>query len=169
MMHRVRSALLAATVFAAPVVAMADVSGADQEFIDKAAMSGHEEVSAGETAAKSENSAVAEFGKQMVLDHTKMNDELATIAKSKGVTPPDSASLMQQAKGVATSVLPGATFDRTYADEQVSDHKDALALLQNEASNGTDPQLKAFAQKYIPVIQRHLAEAEKLQQKVAQN
>ena len=100
----------------------------------------------------------------MVTDHTKMNDELATIAKSKGVEPPDSASLTQQAEAAAVSILPGSTFDKTYVSQQLAGHKEALGLLQNEASTGTDPQLKAFAQKYIPVVEQHIAELEKLQQ-----
>lgn len=164
MLHTIRSTLLAAAVMGAPVAALADVSEADREFIDKAAMGGHAEVSAGQSAAESKNSAIAAFGRQMVSDHTKMNDELVVIAKSMGVTPPASPSLAQQAKGAAVSVLPGATFDRTYVGEQVSAHQEALALLQNEATNGTDAQLKAFAQKYIPVVEEHIAELEKLQQ-----
>ncbi|MGD9507496.1 MAG: DUF4142 domain-containing protein [Geminicoccaceae bacterium] len=164
-----RSALIAAALAGAPAIAMADLSQTDRDFIEQAAMGGHEEVSAGQSAAEGDNSAVAAFGRQMVEDHTKMNDELASIAKSKGVTPPDSASLMQQAKTAATGILPGATFDRTYINTQVEDHKTTLELLQNEAANGNDPDLKAFAQKYVPMIQEHLTEAENVQQQLGQD
>ena len=164
MSYRIRSALLAAALIGTPVIARADVSEAERDFINKAAMSGHEEVSTGHTAAESKNTAVAAFGRQMVTDHTKMNAELATIAKSRGVEPPDSASLMQRAEAAAVSVLPGSTFDKTYVSQQLAGHKEALGLLQNEASTGTDPQLKAFAQTYIPVVEQHIAELEKLQQ-----
>lgn len=169
MTHSIRSVLFTAALIGAPALAMAEVRQADRDFIEKAAMGGHEEVSVGETAAKSENSAVAAFGRQMVTDHTKMNDDLAAIAKSMGVSPPDSPSLMQQAKGAATSVLPGSTYDRTYVDQQLSDHKATLALVQGEASGGNDPRLTAFAAKYIPVVEQHIAELEKLQQEVAKS
>jgi putative membrane protein len=69
------------------------VSEANREFINKAAMSGQAEVASGETAAKSENSAIADFGNQMVREHGAMNQEFAALAKQKGVEPPTSASL----------------------------------------------------------------------------
>ena len=83
MSPRICSALIAAGLAGAPAVAMADVSQTDRGFIEQAAMGGHEEVSSGQSAAESENSAVAAFGRQMVEDHTKMNDELASIAKAR--------------------------------------------------------------------------------------
>ena len=159
--------LAAAMTFGTAAIAVAEVSETDRLFIDQAAMGGHEEVSTGQSAAESENSAVAAFGRQMVQDHTRLNDELGAIARGLGVTPPDSPSLTQQAKGAATAVLPGATFDRTYIATQVEDHQETLELMRNEASNGNDPQLKAFAQRAVPIIERHLAEAEKLQQQIA--
>lgn len=165
MRRQIQTALLGA-VFAgwSMGTALAEVSAADRSFVEQAAMSGHAEVASGEAAAKSENPAVAAFGKQMVTDHTEMNDELNLIATGKGIAPPESASLMQQAKGAAISVLPGTTFDKTYVDQQLSDHQKSLALLQNQASSGTDPELKAFAQNYIPVVEQHIAELEKLKQ-----
>ena len=160
--------LAAAMTFGTAAIAVAEVSETDRLFIEQAAMGGHEEVSTGQSAAESENSAVAAFGRQMVEDHTRLNDELGAIAKGLGVTPPDSPSLTQQAKGAATAVLPGATFDRTYIATQVEDHQETLELMRNEASNGNDPQLKAFAQRAVPIIERHLAEAEKLQREIGQ-
>ena len=166
--HSLHAGVLAAAMtFGAAAVAVAEVSETDRLFIEQAAMGGHEEVSTGQSAAESENSAVAAFGRQMVEDHTRLNDELGVIAKGLGITPPDSPSLTQQAKGAATAVLPGATFDRTYIATQVEDHQETLELMRNEASNGNDPQLKAFAQRAVPIIERHLAEAEKLQQQIA--
>lgn len=86
-----------------------------------------------------------------------------------GVTPPDSPSLMRQAKAAATSVLADSTFDKTYVAQQLSDHKETLALLQGEATGGNDPRLTAFAAKYILVVEEHISELEKLQQEIAQN
>ena len=83
-------------------------------------------------------------------------------------TPPDSPSLTEQARGAATSILPGATFDRTYVDQQLSGHKEALGLLKARPAPATTHVLKAFAEKYIPVVEQHIAELEKLEQQVAQ-
>jgi putative membrane protein len=138
---------------------------ADRAFIEQAAQSGHAEVSMGESAVESENPAVSAFGKQMIADHGRMNDELAALAKRKGVEPPASADLASQAKGAATTVLPGATFDKQYVSSQLDDHKETLTLFQREAQSGQDPDLKALAEKGIPIIQQHIAQLEELQKR----
>jgi putative membrane protein len=40
--------------------------------------------------------------------------------------------------------------------------EEALALFQKEAQSGQDPDVKSFAEKGIPVIQRHIIELQKL-------
>jgi putative membrane protein len=148
---------------AAAAQAQTALSDADREFIEQAAEGGHAEVAMGQSAAESENPAISAFGKQMIADHGKMNDELATLAKQKGVEPPSSANLASQTKGAATAVLPGETFDKQYVSSQLDDHKETLALFQQEAQSGQDPDLKALAAKGIPIIQRHIAKLEELQ------
>ena len=165
-MRRSLRPLLLATAIAGLSIgtARAEVSDADRAFIDQLAMAGQAEVANGETAAKSENSAIADFGKQMVQEHGEMNQELAALAKQKGVEPPTSASLTDQAKGAVMSVMPGATFDKQYVSQQLSDHQETLALLEKQASSGDDPDLKALATKAIPVVQKHITELEALKQ-----
>ena len=46
---------------------------------------------------------------------------------------------------------------------QIDDHKETLALFENEARSGQDPELKALALKAIPIIQQHIAQLEELQ------
>jgi len=45
----------------------------------------------------------------------------------------------------------------------VDGHKKTLALMQSEAANGKDAELKAFAAKTVPVVQHHLDEITKIQ------
>ena len=153
----------ALALMASAGVAQTSLSDTDRQFIEQAAEGGHAEVSMGQSAAKSENPAVSAFGKQMIADHTKLNDQLAAVAKEKGVEPPASPDLGSQAKGAMTSVLPGKTFDSQYVSSQLDDHKETLALFQQEAQSGQDPDLKALAKKGIPVIQEHIANLEQLQ------
>ncbi len=148
---------------ASTVQAQTGLSDGDREFIEEAAHGCHAEVSMGETAAKSENAAVSAFGKQMIADHGKMNDELATLAKQKGVEPPTSADLSSQAKGALVGVLSGKAFDKQYVSSQLDDHKETLKLFQKEAESGQDPDLKALATKGVPIIQEHIAKLEELQ------
>jgi putative membrane protein len=145
--------------------AQANLSDGDRTFVNKAAESGYAEVATGKAAAKSDNQAVRDFGNQMVDEHSKMNDELAGIAKQKGLTPPSSADLGSQAKNALLNMLPGKTFDRQYVSSQLNDHQETLQLMQNEAQSGQDPDLKAFAQKSVPMIQKHIDELHDLQKR----
>ena len=49
-----------------------------------------------------------------------------------------------------------ADVDKTYVDQQVTAHKDALALMTAYATGGDTAQLKDAAGKIAPVVQMHL-------------
>ena len=56
----------------------------------------------------------------------------------------------------------GAAFDDLYAAQQVGAHEEALGLLEDYATSGTDPALREFAGKAAPTVERHLDAARKL-------
>jgi predicted outer membrane protein len=56
----------------------------------------------------------------------------------------------------------GAQFDRLYVQMQVQSHQEALALHSSYAQSGFDPGLRGFAGQAVPVIQEHLAMAQRL-------
>jgi len=105
---------------------------------------------------KSTNKKIKDFADMMVTDHTKAADTLSAIAKAKNITLPASLDADHQKKYDDLSKMSGADFDKGYVKIMVSDHQDAVNLFQDEAKNGTDPQLKAFAGKVEPIIQMHL-------------
>ena len=165
-MRRSLRPLLLATAIASLSIgtARAEVSEADREFIDQLAMAGQAEVANGEIAAKSENSAIADFGKQMVQEHGEMNQELMALAKQKGVEPPTSASVSWWSVSCwltycLSNVAPGMTLITAPLAWSVR-----LALVEKQASSGDDPDLKALATKAIPVVQKHITELEALKQ-----
>ena len=45
---------------------------------------------------------------------------------------------------------------------QLQGHQQAVALFQNYAQNGSDPELKTIAQQTLPTLQQHLQMAQKL-------
>ena len=143
--------------------AIAQMSPADRTFATKAASGGEAEVSLGQLAAKNGASPqVRQFGQQMVTDHTKANQELQAIAKQQNVTlptKPDAASMATEQRLQATT---GGAFDAAYGRDMVEDHQKDIAEFQKEATSGEDPALKAFAEKYLPVLQHHLQLAQTL-------
>ena len=46
--------------------------------------------------------------------------------------------------------------DATYVGETVQAHRRAIADFRSDAKTSQDPQLKAFAAKYLPVLEDHL-------------
>jgi putative membrane protein len=140
------------------------LSATDSTFIDQAAMSGLDEVQDGQLGAtQASRAAVREFAQRMVADHTKANQQLAQIASQKGVTPPTQSDQQQTAERDALRHMHGRTFDSHFIQDQVRDHQQSIQLFQQEAEQGTDPDLKAFAQQTLPILQQHLQMAESLE------
>ena len=136
---------------------------ADTTFAAKAAVGGMAEVALGKMAAgKGADSKVKDFGKMMVMDHGKANNELMGIAKAKNIMLPAGLDAEHQAKSDSLSKLSGKDFDMAYVNAMIEGHKKTLALMQSEASNGKDADLKAFAAKTAPVVQMHLTEIQKI-------
>jgi putative membrane protein len=137
---------------------------ADTTFAAKAAVGGMAEVALGKmAAAKGTDQQVKDFGNMMVMDHGKANAELKGIAQAKNIVLPAGLDAEHQAKSDSLSKLTGQDFDRAYVNAMIEGHKKTLALMQSEASNGKDAELKAFAAKTAPVVQTHLDHILKIQ------
>jgi putative membrane protein len=139
-----------------PVAAFA-ASNPDASFYKNAAEGGIFEVDAGHMAQeKSNNQQVKDFGAMMVKDHTAANDKLQSIASSKKITLPTSATVAQMATEAKFKLLSGETFDKSYVKSQVSAHRKTIALFQKEASSGRDSDAKAFASAALSTLRSHL-------------
>lgn len=134
-----------------------NVSSADRNFATKAAAAGLAEVNDAQIALKNASRPdVKDFAQRMVQDHTKANDQLKSIASSKGIMLPTSATASDQKKTAALQKLIGAKFERQYIEGQRAAHKQAVALFSAESKNGRDSELKSFASQTLPTLQDHL-------------
>jgi putative membrane protein len=139
----------------------------DMQFATTAAKGGIAEVALGRMAAtKAQDAGVKKFGQRMVTDHTKANDELNAAAREDGVTIPQGLSEEHKGDAARLSSLEGAEFDKAYMKLMVSDHEEDVALFEKEANTGKDTNVKAFAQKTLPVLKEHLQMAKDIQQRV---
>jgi putative membrane protein len=135
----------------------------DQEFVNKAAVAGLAEVAHGKLAEKKGGSdQVKQFGKQMVADHTKANDELKALAKSKNWNLPKDLDAKHKAEQDKLNGLDGAAFDQEYSTHMVAAHKEAVSLFEHGSKNAQDAELKAWAAKTLPVLRGHLQHAQGL-------
>lgn len=147
--------------------AKASSGNADIQFADKAAIDGMTEVGLGKMAInRTSNQKIREFAHKMVTDHGKANTELIEIAKKKNITLPDALDADHQKMTDSVSKLSGTDFARAYVNAMVEGHKKALALMQNEAANGKDADLKAFAAKTARVVQMHLDAINKIHSEI---
>jgi putative membrane protein len=138
-----------------PTGESSSLSASDKTFMKKAAKGGMMEVTMGQVAEqKAQSEDVKSFGKRMVTDHSKANDELKSIASKKGVQLPS-----KEHTGKWTS-------DKAYMDMMVKDHEKDLAEFKEEANSGSDPDLKKFADDTAKIVQEHLDLAKEVQGKL---
>ena len=141
--------------------AMAALSGADKTFATEAADGGLAEVQLGQLAAQEASSPqVKEFAQRMVADHTQANQDLMQLAKSENLNLPTQPDSKHKSELERLSAMNGSAFDAAYMKHMVQDHEQTVAESKKHAQSGSDPALKSFAQKYLPIIQQHLQMAE---------
>lgn len=136
----------------------------DAKFATDAASAGMAEVAAGKLASeKAVDPQVKEFGSMMVMDHTKANEELMAIAKTKNITLPTAPDADHQKMAADLAAKSGKDFDKAYVDAMVDGHKKVASMLEDASKNCKDADLMAFATKTLPTVKAHLAKIEAIQ------
>ncbi|HEY3369570.1 MAG TPA: DUF4142 domain-containing protein [Prolixibacteraceae bacterium] len=128
----------------------------DLEFIKEAASGGLMEVELGKYAQQNAMTPrVRNFGAMMVKDHTKVNEELMGIVKSKGFNVPTTMDDKHREAMSDIQKKSGLDFDREYMKEMVDDHEKDVDKFKKHAENGVDPDVKTFASKTLPTLLMH--------------
>jgi putative membrane protein len=109
----------------------------------------------------------------MMGEHHALRVAGEQVVKQAKLTPSAPANdpvapLVQQETSVLDSAPAGARFDRAYIDQEVAAHRAVRDLLERSEGEADNPDLKAVIGKARPVVDRHLKEAEVLQQKLAE-
>jgi putative membrane protein len=139
----------------------------DSKFAVAAASGGLAEVELGHLAEqKSADPKVKEFGSMMVTDHSKANDELTALAKSKNITLPPVPGEDEQKVKSDLAGKSGKDFDKAYIDEMVKDHHKDVKLFEDAKSTVKDPDLLTFIDKTLPVLKKHLQHVEGIKKQV---
>jgi putative membrane protein len=141
--------------FAGLAMAQNPLSAKDRAFMKKAAKGGIMEVAMGKLAEQNgQSDDVKSFDKRMVTDHSKANDELKSMGQQKGIKLPRKEPTEKWSS------------DKAYMNTMVEDHEKDLAEFQAEAKDGSDPDVKNFADKTANVVQEHLDLAKETQGKL---
>jgi len=139
-----------------------DTPPAPSVFVSTAAQDGMTEIELGKIALqKSQNPQVREFAQRMVTDHGKANQELAALAKSKGINAPNKLDADHNAMVKAMQSQHPASFDAEYSRHMNMDHTKAISLFE-AATKSSDADFAGFAKKTLPTLKEHKELATKL-------
>lgn len=121
--------------------------------------------------SKATDREVRELGRMMVTDHARLRREGRELAGRLGVTaelPPNYAGI--GAHGVGASALDrmarGEAFDRSFVGHAIRMHEEALGTARSAVRSTTNAELKTMVEQSIPVIERHLNQAQTIQQRI---
>jgi len=132
-----------------------DTPPAPAVFVEKAAQDGMTEVELGKVAlAKSSNAEVRDFAQRMVTDHVKANEELASLAKQKGIDAPKALDAEHKAMVKMFEGKNGEAFDNEYSRHMNMDHIKAISLFE-AASKSADADFAGFATRTLPTLREH--------------
>src|SRR3954453_6139739 len=121
---------------------------------------------------KATNAEVKAFAKLMMSEHHALRAAGQQLAKQLGVEPkppqhdPLAPYVASEMKALQTTAK-GADFDRTYIENEVTVHQAVLDLANQARVSTQTPQLKELIEKAIPVIRKHLEQAEGIQKKLS--
>ena len=133
-------------------------------FVSNASQGDIYEIAAAKIAqTRSKNAEVKAFAKMMATEHTAMMNQMAPLVKAAGKEP--AKELDQRRNGFIDNLKQAtdANFDKTYIDQQVAAHEEALTLVKGYADAGEDAGLKAGAAKAVPKVQMHLDKVKAIQ------
>ena len=166
------------------------------DFAWDAAIINLEEIRLGEVAqTNSQNKAVRKFGKEMVRDHSQMQQHLEKIAADEGLQLPDTnifyveVTAPEEEKQATEMMaetpeqrllhaqldvqhlasMTRTDFEQAYADAMVKGHEMAVKKFEDASGTLQDPALKKYADKGLKIIRHHLEMAQKLQSKLNPN
>ena len=150
-------------LWAVPALALAAETNLDSRFYTAAAEGGMGEVQLARLAQeKSSDSKVKDFAAMMIKDHSAANEQLQALASDKNIKLPSGAGVRADATRLKLEGLSGAAFDKSYIGNQITAHRQTVALLEKEINSGHDAAAQAFARKILPTVQSHLKAIEAL-------
>ena len=149
-------ALAAGALIAAPAFAQ-KMDNADISAMKQLASANLSEIAGGKMAVtKAQSPKVKEFAQKMVDDHTKMLDDLKSLAKSKDVALPQDPPAKDMAEQKLLEHASVQDFDRKYMEHMVKDHQKDAEDTANIAAKAKDPQFKSAVQQAHSKIEQHL-------------
>jgi putative membrane protein len=134
------------------------------QFLSDAIQTNNAEIKFGQAAQDmGSTQAVKDFGKMLVDDHTKANEQATQLAKSMNVVVPSGVKPDDMAAYNMATSMSGAGFDKDFATDMVKGHQAAIDKFQQEADSSDPAPVTDFAKQTLPTLKKHLQTAQSLQ------
>ncbi|MGA9599930.1 MAG: DUF4142 domain-containing protein [Methylocystis sp.] len=162
--------ILACLVFALPAYAATstmessglnsalNLSPSSQDFVNEAASADRFEIESAQLAQSKGDASDKTFAQHIINDHQKSYSELKNIDSNA----PDTLSSSDRKMLDELGRLSGSDFSKQFRRDQINAHKEAISLFRRYAEKGDNDQLKGFAAKTLPDLERHLQMADSL-------
>ncbi len=133
------------------------LSDMDKAFVMKAAKGGMMEVESSRIAQESGgHQRVKDVATMIMRDHTNANNELKGLVSARGIIiPEDSLMALNKSHIDDMQKMKGKALDKHYISMMTDDHKKDIAEFEKASNELTDPELKAWATKSLPVLKMH--------------
>jgi len=115
---------------------------------------------------KGSNATIRDFGQRMMNDHSVLLEKIKKLAIQRNIPLPDQISNRKVDVHRNLSDENGRDFDRTFIKMIIADHERDLKLFK-KAAEYSDPDVSAFAKRYLPLIQSDLQKIKKIKLELA--
>ncbi len=167
------SLLSAAALIGFSAPALAADAPTDPQIAHIAYTAGSLDIAAAKQAlSRSHNKAIRGFARDMIRDHTAVNDKALALVKKLHVTPQPnstSAGLTKDAEAARAKLshLNGTKFDRAYIDNEVAYHKTVNGALESTLiPSSKNPELKSLLETGLTLFREHQAHAEQVAKEI---
>jgi len=154
-----------------PEVSDADGVGAEQadflqgdelaDFFAKATANNLAAIESANAALKEGSPEIQAFAQKMKDDHTALNEQLGTLAKTLDIEVSDDPSLVDQGKQWILERRDGDSFDAAYLNSQITEHQRSIELFKR-AQQSRDQEVSALAEKTLIELEGHLERAKEI-------
>jgi len=152
----------------AGVAAAADEDKAfDKRFVKEASQYLYAENEITRLAAdKSNSDGVKHYAQTVLGGNKKLIDELRDVAHDHKYTVSEDLTEKQRDTVDRLRKLEGTNFDVQYMSNEVEDHKALVDLFERASKDCQDDAMRKFAERKLPPLKDHLANAQELYRKV---
>jgi putative membrane protein len=123
-------------------------------------------ITRGELAQQqSKNQALREYGSLLIEDQSKLNQEITALIRSKKIVLPEFIDLQYSEELATLRKKKGSEFDQAFISDMTHDHLEEVEAFR-EALTFNDQEVKTFALKYLPVIEKSLERLKDLSKEI---